>query len=81
MNAFNTVNLAAAVIMTSVEHAQELGISKDRWIYALGGAGTRDSNDCKNYLLSFVSKSEVNSSFHSLGATKLSFIACYLKIT
>ncbi|KAK0363229.1 hypothetical protein LTR94_016138 [Friedmanniomyces endolithicus] len=46
MNAFNTVNLAAACILTSVEHAMELGISEDRWIYALGGAGTRDSDDC-----------------------------------
>ncbi|KAK0353603.1 hypothetical protein LTR33_005977 [Friedmanniomyces endolithicus] len=46
MNAFNTVNLAAACILTSVEHARELGIPEDRWIYALGGAGTRDSDDC-----------------------------------
>ncbi|KAK0276805.1 hypothetical protein LTR35_010199 [Friedmanniomyces endolithicus] len=38
MNAFNTVNLAAACILTSVEHARELGIPEDRWIYALGGA-------------------------------------------
>ncbi|KAK1059650.1 hypothetical protein LTR74_012485 [Friedmanniomyces endolithicus] len=45
MNAFNTVNLAAACILTSVEHARELGIPEDRWIYALGGAGTRDSDD------------------------------------
>ncbi|KAK5116521.1 hypothetical protein LTR85_009146 [Meristemomyces frigidus] len=45
MNAFNTVNLAAACILTSAEHATELGIPEDRWIYALGGAGTRDSND------------------------------------
>ncbi|TKA69245.1 hypothetical protein B0A55_04268 [Friedmanniomyces simplex] len=45
MNAFNTVNLAAACILTSTEHARELGIPEDRWIYALGGAGTRDSND------------------------------------
>ncbi|KAK4541676.1 hypothetical protein LTR36_007820 [Oleoguttula mirabilis] len=46
MNAFNTVNLAAACILTSAQHARELGIPEDRWIYALGGAGTRDSNDC-----------------------------------
>ncbi|KAK3116416.1 hypothetical protein LTR53_003209 [Teratosphaeriaceae sp. CCFEE 6253] len=45
MNAFNTVNLAAACILTSVEHAKELGIPEERWIYALGGAGTSDSND------------------------------------
>ncbi|KAK6414530.1 hypothetical protein LTR81_011719 [Elasticomyces elasticus] len=45
MNAFNTVNLAAACILTSTEHARKMGIPEDRWIYALGGAGTRDSND------------------------------------
>lgn len=47
MNAFNTVNLAAACILTSTEYARELGIPESKWIYALGGAGTRDSNDCK----------------------------------
>ena len=47
MNAFNTVNLAAACILTSVGYAREIGIPEDRWIYALGGAGTRDSNDCE----------------------------------
>ncbi|KAF2763700.1 hypothetical protein EJ03DRAFT_58393 [Teratosphaeria nubilosa] len=45
MNAFNTVNLAAATILTSTEHARELGIPESKWIYALGGAGTSDSND------------------------------------
>jgi hypothetical protein len=47
MNAFNTINLAGACILTSTEYAREMGIPSDRWIYALGGAGTRDSNDCK----------------------------------
>ena len=47
MNAFNTVNLAAACILTSTEHARELGIPEDRWVYALGGAGTQDSSDCE----------------------------------
>ena len=46
MNALNTINLAGAVIMSSTEHARELGIPESKWIYALGGAGTRDSNDC-----------------------------------
>lgn len=41
-NAFNTVNLSAAVILTSVGHAQELGIEPSRWVYLLGGAGTND---------------------------------------
>ncbi|KAK4505899.1 hypothetical protein PRZ48_003864 [Zasmidium cellare] len=45
MNAFNTVNLAAACILTSTEHARELGISPDKFIYPLGGAGTSDSNE------------------------------------
>jgi hypothetical protein len=47
MNAFNTINLAGACILTSTENARELGIPSDRWIYALGGAGTKDSEDCR----------------------------------
>ncbi|KAF2673609.1 hypothetical protein BT63DRAFT_421745 [Microthyrium microscopicum] len=43
MNAFNNVNLAGACIITSTETAEQLEISKDRWIYPLGGAGTRDA--------------------------------------
>ncbi|OQD81696.1 hypothetical protein PENANT_c026G07643 [Penicillium antarcticum] len=39
MNAFNTVNLSSACILTSTEYATQLGISSDRWIYPLGGAG------------------------------------------
>ena len=46
MNAFNTVNLAGACLLTSTEYAKELGIPESRWIYPLGGAGTRDSYDC-----------------------------------
>lgn len=48
MNAFNTVNLSAACIVTSTEHARELGIPTDKWIYPLGGAGTSDSYDFWN---------------------------------
>jgi hypothetical protein len=47
MNAFNTVNLAGAIILTSASYAEELGIPKSKWIYPLGGAGTSDSGDCK----------------------------------
>lgn len=47
MNAFNTVNLSAACILTSVEYATKLGIPQSKWIYPLGGAGTRDSYDCE----------------------------------
>jgi acetyl-CoA acetyltransferase len=45
MNAFNTVNLASAVILTSTSVAQELGIPKERWIYLLGGAGIKDADE------------------------------------
>jgi hypothetical protein len=47
MNAFNTVNLAAAAIVTTVGHAQKLGIPQDKWIYVLGGAGTSESATCE----------------------------------
>ncbi|KAJ5483897.1 hypothetical protein N7539_005693 [Penicillium diatomitis] len=45
MNAFNTVNMSAACILTSLEHAQELGIPHSRLIFPLGGAGTHDRED------------------------------------
>ncbi|KAK4948152.1 hypothetical protein LTR10_013206 [Elasticomyces elasticus] len=48
MNAFNTVNLAAACILTSTSFADELGIPKEKWIYVLGGAGTQDATDFWN---------------------------------
>ncbi|KFY70258.1 hypothetical protein V499_09320 [Pseudogymnoascus sp. VKM F-103] len=44
MNAFNNVNLAGAVILTSTDYATELGIPKSQWVYPLGGAGTKDSD-------------------------------------
>ncbi|KIW76713.1 hypothetical protein Z517_09157 [Fonsecaea pedrosoi CBS 271.37] len=43
MNAMNAVNIGAAVLLTSTDFARELGIPEEKWIYALGGAGTRDS--------------------------------------
>ena len=52
MNAFNNVNLAAACILTSTEYAEELGVSEDKWIYPLGGAGTQDSENCK-YIIEY----------------------------
>ncbi|KAK5230733.1 hypothetical protein LTR47_007288 [Exophiala xenobiotica] len=45
MNAFNTVNLAAACILTSTTYAEQLGIPQTKWIYALGGAGTQDADN------------------------------------
>lgn len=47
MNAFNTVNLAAACILTTTEYAKELGIPESKWVYPLGGAGTKDCDECK----------------------------------
>ena len=46
MNAFNTVNLAAACILTSKSFARTLGIPESKWVYPLGGAGT---SDCANF--------------------------------
>lgn len=43
MNAFNTVNLAAACILTSTTHARALEIPESRWVYPLSGAGTADA--------------------------------------
>ncbi|KAJ9664521.1 hypothetical protein H2198_000172 [Neophaeococcomyces mojaviensis] len=43
MNAMNLVNISGAVLLTSAEYAAELEIPNSKWIYALGGAGTRDS--------------------------------------
>jgi hypothetical protein len=45
MNAFNTVNLASALILTSVSTAKALNIPSSKWIYPLGGAGTQDSSE------------------------------------
>lgn len=45
MNAFNTVNLASAVLLTSAAYATELGVPTGKWIYPLGGAGTSDASD------------------------------------
>ena len=47
MNAFNTINLAGACLLTSTEYAKELGIPESKWVYPLGAAGTRDSYECE----------------------------------
>lgn len=49
MNAFNTVNIAGSCLLISTAYAKELGVDEKKWIYPLGGAGTRDSYDCKYY--------------------------------
>ncbi|XPS93586.1 hypothetical protein M3J09_002929 [Ascochyta lentis] len=43
MNAFNTVNLAGAILLTSVSTATSLSIPSSQWIYPLSGAGTSDA--------------------------------------
>lgn len=45
MNAFNNVNLAAAVILTSVQNAKELGVPEERWVWPLGGAGRKEKEN------------------------------------
>ncbi|KAH7408417.1 hypothetical protein DE146DRAFT_646182 [Phaeosphaeria sp. MPI-PUGE-AT-0046c] len=45
MNAFNTVNLASALILTSTTTAKALNVPSSKWIYPLGGAGTQDSSE------------------------------------
>lgn len=49
MNAFNDVNLAGACLVTSVEFAERLGISRDKWIFLLGGGRAADSPNCKYF--------------------------------
>lgn len=48
MNAFNTVNLAAACVLTSVENAERLGVPEEKWVYPLGGAGRKEKERCKS---------------------------------
>ncbi|CAA9957449.1 hypothetical protein PTMSG1_01057 [Pyrenophora teres f. maculata] len=45
MNAFNTVNLASAILLTTPQTATSLSIPPSKWIYPLGGAGTKDSDE------------------------------------
>lgn len=45
MNAQNGVNQAAALIVTSLELARELGVADDHLVYVWGGAGAADSTD------------------------------------
>ncbi|KAF1359408.1 hypothetical protein EJ07DRAFT_119304 [Lizonia empirigonia] len=45
MNAFNTVNLASAILLTSASIATSLSIPPPSWIYPLGGAGTSSAPD------------------------------------
>ena len=70
MNAFNTVNLAGAVVLTSTDFAKQLGVDQSRWIYPLGAAGTQDSGDCKQSTLPLT---YALLTMASLASTKLPF--------
>ena len=73
MNAFNTINLAGAAVLTSTAFAQELGIPKTKWIYALGAAGTQDSGDCTETPNIIIRPMAIanNALIRSLGETEL----------
>lgn len=73
MNAFNTVNLAAACVLTSTEYAEKLGIPKDRWIFPLGGAGTQDSPNCER-LISPAPLLHANQGIHAQSGIDQTFI-------
>lgn len=47
MNAFNTVNLAAACIVTSAAQAKSLGVPEAKWVYPLSGAESAVDPDCQ----------------------------------
>jgi hypothetical protein len=87
MNAFNTVNLAAACLLTSTEYARQLGVPESQWIYPLGGAGTKDSDYCTCALLDnlrLISNFHVYincpSDLHSLGTTEFLLESIYLPL-
>ncbi|EXJ72739.1 uncharacterized protein A1O5_03886 [Cladophialophora psammophila CBS 110553] len=85
MNAFNTINLAGACILTSTVYAEELGIPKEKWIYALGGAGTQDSNhfwERPNYFTSPSIERSIDAALRVSGLTKedidlFDFYSCF----
>ncbi|KAH7040931.1 thiolase [Microdochium trichocladiopsis] len=73
MNAFNTVNLSGACILTSTEHARKLGIPEEKWVYILGGAGTSDSSqfwDRPNYFSSPALTQSIDAALEASGITK-----------
>ena len=48
MNSNNDVDMAAALIMCSVERARELGVSEDRWVFPHAGADCHDTKYVSN---------------------------------
>jgi hypothetical protein len=73
MNAFNTVNLAAACVITSTSLARFLAIPESKWIYPLGGAGTADAQHFWNrpnfYTSPSISRS-IDAAFEITGLSK-----------
>lgn len=82
MNAFNAINISAACILTSTDYARQLGIPESRWIYPLGGAGTRDSYDCERFenFYPLFSASADYVTGDSLGSSKFLFKSSTFKI-
>lgn len=77
MNAFNTVNLSAACLITSVEEAERLRIPKDKWVYLLGGAGTHERENCKwEQLETIFEGKQANRYFFDVVWERSSFYSC-----
>ncbi|KAJ5823879.1 hypothetical protein N7447_006219 [Penicillium robsamsonii] len=85
MNAFNDVNLASACIMTTTECAERMGISRDKWIFPLGGGRAKDSKDFwnrPNFYSSGAIASALDLCFQSAGLCKddidlFDFYSCF----
>ncbi|KAL2699355.1 hypothetical protein AAEP93_009330 [Penicillium crustosum] len=85
MNAFNDVNLAGACILTTTECAVRMGISRDKWIFPLGGGRAEDSKDFwdrPNFYTSQAIVSALDLCFHSSGLSKddielFDFYSCF----
>ncbi|KAG9524588.1 hypothetical protein KCV07_g1723, partial [Aureobasidium melanogenum] len=79
------LDLAGAVILTSVSYARELGIAEDRWIYVLGGAGTQDSDNFwerPNLHSSPATRHTLNAGLEACGSSKteidmFDFYSCF----
>lgn len=72
MNAFNTVNLASACILTSTTLAHKLAIPPKNWIYPLGAAGTSDAPNFwhrPNFYTSPSINRSLDASMHISGVT------------